>query len=198
MEARREVLLASEKDFMLPQMDRSKSEKLLRTKAPGAFLLRPKDEHSLVVSYVANDRTVKHTVVHRVRDVYQASTPPPTGDFATVQQFLDALRAAQGLEDVMFASRAPDYHEEPPQTQNTAATAQEEPQQDATPKVRPVQCECGVTWCGYAGVWVWAGVRDVGGARVRESHTWASHFSLETCNCTTRRLRTRIDIKRAR
>jgi len=101
-----DVMAEMEKPFMV-KMDRDEAESALRPKAPGAFLLRPKDPNALVASVRLGDEVV-HLVLHRVGQCYQCEAVSGGAPFRALPAFMDGLRTAHKLQNITFFERAAD------------------------------------------------------------------------------------------
>jgi hypothetical protein len=95
-----------EKPFMV-SLGREAAEATLSQKAPGAFLLRPKDANALVAS-VRLGGEVAHLVVHRVAQNYQCDSVSGGAPFRALPSFMEALRLAYKLPNATFFERAAD------------------------------------------------------------------------------------------
>lgn len=83
-------------------LDRDSCEAALKSKVAGAFMLRPKDENSFVVSVkFTGDNKFEHYIVHRVAGMYQKENN--TGIAITsLHEFLIDLRTKEQLPKLVY------------------------------------------------------------------------------------------------
>lgn len=93
-----------EKSFMV-DLDRENCEIALNSKIGGAFMLRPKDENSFVVSVNKSntDKQIEHYVVHRVAGMYQKENNSGVA-ITNLHEFLIDLRTKEKLPKLVFFS----------------------------------------------------------------------------------------------
>jgi hypothetical protein len=94
-----EQMYEQEKSFMV-KLDRDACEAAFHGKIPGAFMLRPKDANSFVVS-VKLEQKIEHYVVHRVAGMYQKENNTGVA-ITSLHEFLIDLRTREKLPKLVF------------------------------------------------------------------------------------------------
>jgi hypothetical protein len=98
---RSQRLVETEKEYTV-ELDRTAAEAALTGKPDGAFLIRPKDFDSIVVSILQRGgQVVDHPVIHRVNEAYQLDGTT----FGTIHELLASLQSARGLPVLTFFER---------------------------------------------------------------------------------------------
>lgn len=92
--------MEQEKAFMV-EVERDEAEVMLRNKSPGAFLIRPKNEVSLVISVLLSHDAVDHLLVHRIGSCYQ-SDAIGASPLTTIHEFLSGLQISLKLPNLVF------------------------------------------------------------------------------------------------